>query len=79
MSNDGDAIGNHGMGDVFAIHLSSAGIIQWRNIYGGSDFETGYSIQQGIQGESIIIGYSSSSDGDLGSRDSAMPMYGCLP
>lgn len=54
------------MGDVFAIHLSSAGIIQWRNIYGGSDFETGYSIQQGIQGESIIIGYSSSSDGDLG-------------
>lgn len=64
MSNDGDAIGQHGQGDIFAIKLDEHGNIQWHNDYGGSEWETGNSVISCGQDGFSIIGTTSSTDGD---------------
>ncbi|PCI93602.1 MAG: secretion protein [Flavobacteriales bacterium] len=64
-SNDGDITGNKGGFDVWAVKLTSTGIISWQKSLGGTGDDYGVSIQQTIDGKYIIAAYSNSLDGDV--------------
>lgn len=72
-SNNGDATGNHGSLDFWALKLSSSGDVLWHKCMGGSSEETAVSLIEGSDGSYMVSGYSSSADGDLtinhGQRD----------
>ena len=65
ISNDGDVSGNHGGSDLWVVKLSSFGIIEWQKCIGGSNSESGNSIQQTSDGGYIVAGYTYSNDGDV--------------
>ena len=65
LSSDGDAIGNHGVHDVFVVKLSKYGNIEWSHSYGGSDVELGTAITQTSDGNYVFCAMSKSSDGDV--------------
>ena len=64
-SNDGDVSGNHGDYDAWVLKLDSGGGIQWQKCFGGSGWEEAWDIQQTTDGGYILIGRSSSMDGDV--------------
>ncbi len=70
-SNDGDVSGNHGGGDFYLIKADTSGQIIWSKTYGGSDYETvssylhSKSIALTSDGGCVLVGGSSSSDGDV--------------
>ncbi len=64
-SNDGDVSYNHGNVDYWVVKINSAGIIEWQKSLGGTSTEVSFDINQTINGEYIVIGYSSSSNGDI--------------
>jgi uncharacterized repeat protein (TIGR02543 family) len=64
-SNDGGVNGNHGRSDCWVVKLDPSGEIQWQKLYGGSDDDAGYSIQQTSDGGYIVAGDSESADGDV--------------
>ena len=65
-SNDGDAGGNHGGGDVWVVKVNSGGTLQWQQCLGGAGGDKAYSIQKTGDGGYIIAGGTSSNDGDAG-------------
>jgi hypothetical protein len=65
LSNNGDASGNHGSIDYWVIKLSSTGLLEWQKQYGGSENDICYDIQQAINGGFILVGFSTSSNGDV--------------
>ena len=65
VSNNGDVSGNHGDYDAWILKISSTGVIQWQRCLGGSAFDEAWDVQQSTDGGYIVIGGSSSSDGDL--------------
>jgi len=67
LSNDGDVTGNHGGNDLWVIKLTSTGVISWQKSLGGSNAETSFynSIRQTSDDGYVIIGESSSNDGDV--------------
>ena len=64
-SNDGDVSGNHGNGDAWLVKLDSAGNIQWQKCLGGSSGDEARSVQQTTNGDYILIGTTTSDDGDV--------------
>ena len=64
-STDHDVSGNHGGVDVWIIKLSSLGVIEWQNSYGGSSSDVGLSIITTPEGGYIFTGYTLSNDGDI--------------
>jgi hypothetical protein len=64
-SNDGDVSGNHGQGDIWVVKLSSFGNIEWQKCLGGSNNEYGHSIQQTVDGGYVLIGSTTSNNGDV--------------
>ena len=64
-SNDGDVSGNHGDYDYWIVKLSSAGETEWQKSLGGSALDKAWSVQQTIDEGYIIVGQSSSNDGDV--------------
>jgi hypothetical protein len=75
-SNDGDVIGNHGGGsDVWVVKLDSLGSIQWQKCLGGTSFDEGWYIQQTANGSYILIGLTSSIDGDVISNHGSFPFF----
>lgn len=64
-SNDGDVTTNHGSTDFWAIKLDSNGSIQWKNTYGGSAADAGYSVDVTQDGGFVLAGYTSSNNGDV--------------
>ena len=66
-SQSGNVIGtNHGESDLWVVKLDSAGGIQWQYLYGGSDSESGCSLQRTADGGYILLGTSTSSQsGDV--------------
>ena len=64
-SNDGDVTGNHGGYDYWVVKLNSLGSIQWQKSLGGSANEIASSIQQTTDGGYIVVGQSTSNDGDV--------------
>lgn len=64
-STDGDISGGHGGGDVVIFKLDASGNKLWTKIYGGSDYDSPASIISTTDGGSIIVGSTSSNDGDV--------------
>src|SRR5690606_4513312 len=65
VSSDGDVGGNQGNYDFWIVKLSPSGSIQWQNSLGGSESDTAYDIKQTSDGGYLILGNSSSMDGDV--------------
>jgi hypothetical protein len=64
-SNDGDVSGNHGSGDGWVVKLDASGNLLWQKCLGGSDEDYARSIQQTSDGGYIVVGYTTSNDGDV--------------
>ncbi|MCK9447722.1 MAG: T9SS type A sorting domain-containing protein [Bacteroidales bacterium] len=65
-SNDGDVSGNHGgYSDYWIVKLDKIGNIQWQKSLGGGDWDYATSIQQTTDGGYIVVGESTSNDGDV--------------
>jgi len=64
-SNDGDVSGNHGDIDYWVVKLDNTGAVQWQKSLGGSKEDAASSIQQSSDGGYIVVGYSTSNDGDV--------------
>ena len=64
-STDGDVTGNHGNSDYWVVKLDSIGTIIWQKSLGGSGSDTGWDVKQTTDGGCIVVGFSSSSDGDV--------------
>jgi hypothetical protein len=64
-STDGDVTGNHGNSDFWVVKLTSLGVISWERSLGGTGFDEARSVQQTTDGGYIIVGHSSSSNGDV--------------
>ncbi|MFP5042028.1 hypothetical protein [Parasediminibacterium sp. JCM 36343] len=57
-SKDGDVSGNHGGYDYWVIKLSSKGILQWQNTFGGTGDDKANTLQPTDDGGYIVAGYS---------------------
>ncbi|MFP4369575.1 MAG: choice-of-anchor D domain-containing protein [Candidatus Kapaibacterium sp.] len=64
-SNDGDVSNNKGMYDYWVIKINSAGNIIWEKTFGGSANELARSIHSTSDEGLIIVGSSTSHDGDV--------------
>ena len=64
-SNNGDVIGNHGAQDYWIVKLDASGAIQWQKSYGGTGDENVSAIQITSDGGYVVIGTSSSNNGDV--------------
>jgi hypothetical protein len=68
-SNDGDVSGNHdttgNTNDAWVVKFDSIGNIKWQKCYGGSLFDSFFSIIQTIDGGYIAAGGTASTDGDV--------------
>ncbi|CCU85029.1 PKD (fragment) [Mesotoga infera] len=64
-SNDGDVSGNHGSSDAWIVKLNSTGSIEWQKCLGGSGYEQATSIEQTSEGGYIVVGLTTSNDGDV--------------
>jgi len=78
-SDDGDVIGQHGIGttnDAWAVKLDALGAIQWQRCLGGSSFETAYSAVQAADSGYVLAGVTDSYNGDVsGSHGSGDDMW----
>lgn len=64
--NDGDVVGNHGMGyDIWVVNLNDSGSILWAKCYGGEAFEFPSSIIQTNDSNYLVVGRSDSDDHDI--------------
>jgi len=64
-STDGDVTGLHGYLDYWVVKLNSSGTLEWQKSLGGTGLDLGYSIRQTNEGGYIVVGESSSQDGDV--------------
>ena len=62
---DGDVSVHKGSYDYWILKLSSDGDIEWEKSYGGSNSESASCIQQANDGGYVVVGYSSSLNGDV--------------
>lgn len=64
-SNDGDVSVNHGSQDGWIIKISSSGALQWQKALGGTNNDSASSIIQSANSTYVVVGGSSSTDGDI--------------
>ncbi len=64
-SDDGDLTENNGNYDIWLVKLNTNGIIEWQSSYGGSNYEEANSVFETSNGEFIIGGTSTSTNGDV--------------
>lgn len=64
-SNDWDVSGNHGLEDIWVVKLNSSGIIQWQKCLGGSTSERPRAIMAMEDGNYVITGSTTSTNGDV--------------
>jgi hypothetical protein len=62
---DGDVSEMQGVVDLWVVKLGSNGDLIWERTYGGSSDERGLDIQQTMDGGFIVIGSTTSEDGDV--------------
>ena len=75
LSNDFDVSGNHGYYDMWVLKLTSEGNITWKNTYGGSSNETGYDIIPTSDGGYMLVGLTTSTDGDVSENDGEIDVW----
>lgn len=64
-SNNGDVSGTQGSGDFWVVKLTAAADLQWQKTLGGSLIEYGGIVKQTNDGGYLIVGQTSSVDGDV--------------
>jgi hypothetical protein len=64
-SNNGDVTGNHGSADIWVVKTNAIGDILWQKALGGTYLDQGRSIRQTPDGGYILVGTTSSNDGDV--------------
>ncbi len=64
-SNEYEVSGNHGKNDFWIVKLNEFGTIRWRKTLGGSGDDLARSIQQTSDGGYVVVGYTTSNDGDI--------------
>lgn len=64
-SNNGDVIGNHGMGDMWVVLFDEGGDLVWQRALGGAVNDGGSEAIETAEGEIMIAGYTASSNGDV--------------
>lgn len=64
-STDGISSGNHGLLDVLIVKLDSNGDTLWSHIYGGSQDDVPTGVDVNSLGQTLICGYSYSTDGNF--------------
>lgn len=76
-SNEGDTLGSHGHGgeDVWVIKLDSLGNITWQKLLGGSAGDAAYAIEQTSDGGYVIVGPSSSNNGDVSGNNGSIDYW----
>ena len=74
-SNDGDIIGNHGSFDIWLTRINQYGSTLWKKCFGGSLKEQVSSIQQTADGGFIIVGSTSSNDGDVSGNHGGLDVW----
>jgi hypothetical protein len=62
---DGDITHNNGESDYWIFKIDYSGNLLWQKSYGGSVLENLYDIEEGIDGNILVIGDASSLDGDV--------------
>ncbi|SFA72388.1 Por secretion system C-terminal sorting domain-containing protein [Flavobacterium swingsii] len=77
-SNNGDVTGNNGNLDYWIVRLNSVGDIIWQKNYGGSDHDYARSIKQTLDGGFIVVGGTSSNNGDVSGNHNALSDYWIL-
>lgn len=72
-SNDGNVSGNHGLMDGWVLKIDSVGGIEWQTTLGGTSDDFIRNLQLTPDGNLILVGSTTSTDGDItsnhGSRD----------
>lgn len=61
----GDIITHKGSRDIWVIKVSSSGALEWQKTLGGTQDDSGYSIEQTSDGGYILVGETLSIDGDV--------------
>ena len=61
----GQTGGGYGQTDFLVIRLDGAGNVKWQKTYGGTSFESAFSIQQTSDGGFIVAGNSKSNNTDV--------------
>ncbi len=69
LSDDGDVGKNNGNFDNWILKIDSLGEIKWSKVYGGQYTDYGNWIEQTPDGGYIVVGNTTSDDGDVGPRD----------
>lgn len=64
---DGDISTNYGGRDLWTLKLAEDGTLEWEKNYGGSNDDGAYRMTRTSDGGFLIIGYTESNDGDIGS------------
>jgi hypothetical protein len=64
-SNDGDLTKNQGLTDLWIIKITEAGLLEWQYSYGGSGYDEAIDIKATSDGNFIILGNTTSTDGDI--------------
>ncbi len=62
-SNDGDVGGNHDLSEAWILKLDEQGNIEWKNLFGGSNADVAYEIEQTTDGGYIVAGLGSALNG----------------
>ena len=68
-SADGDVTGNHGSYDFWLLKLNSDGDSLWTKCLGGTDDDRASDIITAFDGNYVVTGFSSSTDGDVSGND----------
>ena len=71
-SANGDVTNNHGNYDMWVVKLTTSGSIQWKQCYGGTKDEQASGIQHTIDGGFIMIGYTTSNNGDVSNNNDTL-------
>ncbi len=66
-SDDVDVSSNQGNFDVLVMKFSETGDLQWTQSYGGSGYDLANDVVMTPDGGYLVSGYTTSSDGDIGS------------
>lgn len=75
LSTGGDVTTHHGSADIWVLKLDSAGSLEWQRTFGGTQSEIGTSIQLTNDGGFILIGNSSSSDGQVSENQGSLDCW----
>lgn len=64
-SADGNLTENNGMTDLWVFKIDEDGTLTWQTAWGGSDADYGRKLIETSAGDIVVVGYSSSNNGDL--------------